>query len=97
MADLDAVIYRIAEGEEAGGKEERYSPRYARLSEIFFFFFFFYYFGTNEFRTSGRITKRTKRNGKRTRREVKTPRKTANARNAGLVRSSRHELPFARG
>ena len=41
MADLDAVIYRIAEGEEAGGKEERYSPRYARLSEIFFFFFFF--------------------------------------------------------
>ena len=97
MADLDAVIYRIAEGEEAGGKEERYSPRYARLSEIFFFFFFFSSFGRIEFRTSGRRTKRTKRNGKRTRREVKTPRKTANARNAGLVRSSRHELPFARG
>ena len=107
MADLNAVIYRIAKGEEARGKEKKYSPRLSEIERngiFFLFLFFFLSFGRIEFRTSGRGTKRnetkrdeTKRNEKRTRREVKTPRKTANARNAGLVRSSRHELPFARG
>lgn len=84
MAGLNAVIYRIDEREKKErkeGKRREVAKREIKRSRIFW-----------KDRVLCKWSGMNEQNKKCSRRKVKTPRKTANAKNAGVVRSSRHEF-----